>query len=123
MKASLFLALLLFSLETNAQRKKFDSKKYFDCLAHINIDFSKPKKYFDESTKYLDTELILVITDNQGHAISIERGFIKNSKNQKDKSIWFESKSLKDSTKTRIWIENLEQHNGRYYYADCFEKK
>ena len=118
----MFLLIATTSV-TLGQLKSLDRKKYFDCIAHIDIELEKPKKYFEESKKYLNTEFIIVTTDNRNKIIDIERGFVKNSATNNKKSIWFESKSIKDTLKMKYSISLREDKNTYYYFADCFDTK
>lgn len=105
------------------QLKSLDKKKYFDCIVHIDLDLEKPKKYFEESKKYLNTEFIIVRTDSRNKIIIIERGYIKNSKNANEKQIWFESKSINDSLRIKYSFSLDRENHTYYYYADCFDRK
>ena len=106
-----------------AQRKKLDTIKYNDCYAKIEIDFEKPKKYFEEAKKYLNKELIVIYTDDQKRIFRIERGYIKNSIYQNKKSIWFESKAVNDSKMNTYSMAPLNNKNQYCYFAECFDTK
>jgi hypothetical protein len=115
---------LLFVNVSFSQSKKFNSIKYIDCLYDGKIDFNRPKKYFEESNKYLQRQIVVITTNETGKIIRRERGYIKNYSDKKSKSIWFECHPEDDSTRVMITFAfPVKSKNKFYYFADCYDSK
>lgn len=119
----LVILLLINSKNVFGQLKSFDKKKYSDCIANIDIDFKKPNKYFEESKKYENLELLIVYTDYRNKIIATERGFIKNSEINGKRKIWMESKMSNDSTRIKYTNSLAGWNKNTIYFAECFDRK
>lgn len=121
---ALFLLFIFFKNGSFAQGRILDQNKYADCLLTISIDYKNMDENYLEAKKYTDIEIVLIRAKDNGHIVSIDRGFIKTWRSKNGtKGVFFEHKPSPENKANSAYFPTFNEKGTYCYSAKCYDSK